>query len=159
VPPQPRHYFLYAPAELPPRRLKLPAPAPATLEGFDLVYDTFSEKWSGRVASLRKQPGSSVHGLLYALTPPQLAAVAAWREGEAQEEVEVKLKRRSVKAVAFVTAPARRTLEGAVSEKFLGALVRGVAQARLPQPYVQRLQAEAAIVERVQKYGREKGLL
>jgi len=150
-------YFLHAPAELPPAKLKLPKPVTAQLEGFDLVYDAFSKQWEGRVASLHKKPGSRVYGLLYKLTAAQLKEVEKWRADEEKIEVDVKAGART-KAVAFTTPKAKRTEAGDVSQAFLSALAQGAEQAKLPKDYVERLKAEAAIVQRVQAYGHVRGL-
>jgi hypothetical protein len=153
-------YFLHAPAELPPAELKLPAPAGAQLRDFELVFDAPSAKWDGRVAALHRKRGASVYGLMYALTPAQLSAVERWRAGEVKLEVAVKAdgSAKAVKAVAFEPPSASRSTTGPVSETFLAALVRGAEQARLPADYVERLKAEAELVQRVQRFGRSHGL-
>jgi gamma-glutamylcyclotransferase len=151
------HYFLHAPAELPPAQLKLPKPVTAQLEGFDLVYDAFSPQWKGRIASLHPKPGGRVYGLLYKLTPAQLKAVEKWRAGEQKIEIDVKAATKT-KAIAFTTPEAKRTEAGDVSQQFVFALAQGAEQAKLPKDYVERLKAEAAIVQRVQTYGHVRGI-
>jgi hypothetical protein len=44
-----------------------------------------------------------------------------------------------VKAVAFTTSPARRSLEGPVSPRFLAALESGARSAGLPQGWLDEL--------------------
>ncbi len=153
--PKATYYFLHAPAELPPPELKLPTPVAAQLQGFDLVYDAFSSAWKGRVASLHPKPGASVYGLLYALTAEQLSKVERWRSGEEKIEVDVQAPKK-MKAIAFATPEGRRTREGDISETFLTALVTGAEQAELPAEYVEKLKAEAEIVQRVQRFGAAK---
>ena len=62
---------------------------------------------------------------------------------------------KKVKAYAFVPTPQGRA-DSLVSESFVAALVRGAAQARLPAAYVGQLEAEASILEAVQRFGREQ---
>ena len=151
-------FFHFAPAELPPEELKLAPPTPASLSGFDLVYDAFSSRWGGRVASLRSKPGSSVHGLLYSLTPAQLSKIEKWRAGEKELEVSV-LKTdvaEPLKAIAFTTPKKNATSSGEVSEAFVQALIKGAEHAHFPAEYLNRLKAEEQILKRVQQFGRSR---
>ena len=58
------------------RRCPTSAPAgPATLDGWRLAFGGHSRTWGGPVATLVKDPDEWVDGLLYALTPGELAVL------------------------------------------------------------------------------------
>jgi hypothetical protein len=44
-----------------------------------------------------------------------------------------------LEATAFATSPARASLDGPVSQRFVEALARGARAAGLPEPYLARL--------------------
>jgi hypothetical protein len=58
-----------------------------------------------------------------------------------EREVEVFVEGVPVPAVAFTTAPGRRSLDGPVSPRFMEALQRGARAAGLPEAYLEELRA------------------
>ena len=137
---------------------KLGAGEAAQLDGHALFFTGRSPRFAGRVAALAEAKGDQVHGLLHQLDDAQWALVEAFEraEGGRPKKVKVRCGSRAVEAVAFV--PPRG--EGAeIDEGYLAALVRGLIASQLPKDYLQARAAEALLVERVQRVGRERGLL
>jgi hypothetical protein len=113
----------------------------------ELVYDFPSRWWGGRVAGLADKPGSSVFGRLMEIQGKDWPIIQH-KEGAVtgmciEREVSVRVEGKTVKAIAFTTKPARKSTEGAVSQRFVEALVRGAKTAGLPQSYVDQLAASA----------------
>jgi len=108
-----------------------------------LVYDFPSRWWGGRVAGLVDQPGARVHGVLFEIDPRDWPIIQH-KEGAVtgmcvEREVRVRAGGEELDATAFVTNPARRSLEGPVSPRFVEALERGARAAGLPEDYVRSL--------------------
>lgn len=101
-----------------------------------LVYDFPSRWWGGRVAGLADEKGSSVHGLVFEITLKDWPIIQH-KEGAVtgmcvERPVQVKLATGVIEAFAFTTNPQRASTEGPVSERFIEALTRGAAAAKLP---------------------------
>jgi AIG2-like family len=108
-----------------------------------LVYDFPSRWWAGRVAGLEDRAGATVHGVLFEIAPKDWPIVQH-KEGAVtgmcvEREVRVRAGGQELTATAFVTNPARRSLDGPVSQRFLDALERGARAAGLPEAYVTSL--------------------
>lgn len=109
----------------------------------DLVYDFPSRWWGGRVAGLVDRPGASVFGRLFTV-PGADWPIVQHKEGAitgmcVERAVWVRAGGERVEATAFTTNPARASLEGAVSPRFVEALLRGARAAGLPEAYLARL--------------------
>jgi gamma-glutamylcyclotransferase len=114
-------------------------------EGMDLAlaYDFPSRWWGGRVAGLVDSPGATVHGLLFRI-PGKDWPIIQHKEGFVthmcvERPVRVRLAGEDVEATAFTTADNRKSSEGAVSERFVEALVRGAETAGLPASWLKSL--------------------
>jgi gamma-glutamylcyclotransferase len=125
-------------------------PAGEAAEAVDLAldYDFPSRWWAGRVAGLIERPGASVHGLLFRI-PGKDWPVIQHKEGLVtgmcvERVVRVRSGGRELDAVAFTTAPQRRSKDGLVSERFVQALVRGAQAAGLPEAWINSLRAGGA---------------
>jgi gamma-glutamylcyclotransferase len=122
---------------------ELPAGKLAEARDLGLVFDFPSRWWGGRVASLADAPGQRVFGKLFTLAGEDWPIVQH-KEGAitgmcVEREVEVIVDGVPVKAVAFITAPGRRSLDGPVSPRFMEALQRGASAAGLPAAYLDEL--------------------
>lgn len=109
----------------------------------DLVYDFPSRWWGGRVAGLTDAPGGSVYGRLFEING-QDWPIIQHKEGAVtgmcvERLVRVRVEGQELKATAFVTSPKRASTEGAISQRFIDALVRGAQSAGLPAEYIERL--------------------
>ncbi len=150
----PRRYFAYStvldPAAFEEWRqqhgydfFQLPAGARAEALDLALVYDFPSRWWGGRVAGLEDRPGGVVHGLLLEVAPEDWPIIQH-KEGAitgmcVEREVRVRTGGGETSATAFTTAPARRSVEGPVSPRFVEALVRGARAAGLPESWISSL--------------------
>jgi hypothetical protein len=90
-------------------------------------------------------PGQRVFGRLFTLAAEDWPIVQH-KEGVitgmcVEREVEVFVEGVPVPAVAFTTAPGRRSLDGPVSPRFMEALQRGARAAGLPEAYLEELRA------------------
>ncbi|MCY1074801.1 gamma-glutamylcyclotransferase [Archangium lansingense] len=122
----------------------------------ELVYDVPSAVWKGRVARLVDAPGRRVLGQLRTLPPPTWPLVARVEKvlAEATRERPVRVRTASgalISARAFTPAAPRHPARGPVSVAFLVALARAAEHAKLPADEVERLQAEARLVQTVQR--------
>ncbi|WP_434383848.1 gamma-glutamylcyclotransferase [Melittangium boletus] len=127
----------------------------------ELVYDVRAPDWDGRVARLVAAPGQRLAGRLRAVPPPFWPQVRALEEQLAQathtHPVHVRTASGALVTAQAFTPPAPASPDrGPVSQDFLGALARAAAYARLPSPYVTRLQAEAQLVQAVQRAQTER---
>ncbi len=109
----------------------------------DLVYDFPSRWWGGRVAGLVDKPGASVFGRLFTV-PGADWPIVAHKEGGitgmcVERPVRVRVGGEVIEATAFATNPARASLDGPVSPRFVEALARGARTAGLPEAWVARL--------------------
>lgn len=109
-----------------------------------LVYDFPSRWWGGRVAGLADAVGSRVCGVVFEIAEKDWPIIQH-KEGAVtgmcvEKPVKVKLTSGDVvDAIAFTTNPARRSLEGPVSERFVEALTRGARSAGLSEAWVDSL--------------------
>ena len=124
----------------------------------DLVHDVPSRGWHGRVARLVNAPGKRVLGLLRPLAASDWPQVARVEKVLALASLERPVQVRTasgtlVSARTFTPPAARRPSpdEGEISVPFLVALARAAEHAQLPPGHVERLQAEAQLVQTVQR--------
>ena len=122
---------------------ELPAGELAEAPGLALVYDFPSRWWAGRVAGLMDAPGGAVWGRLLEISEKDWPIVQH-KEGavtgmSVERAVRVKVGGREVEATAFTTNPARASVDGPVSARFVEALVRGATSAGLPAEWLASL--------------------
>lgn len=108
-----------------------------------LVFDFPSRWWGGRVAGLAAAAGQRVFGRVFEIAEKDWPIVQH-KEGFVtgmcvEKTVKVKVGGAMVDAIAFTTNPARASLDGPVSDRFVEAIVRGATQAALPAEWVQQL--------------------
>jgi len=108
-----------------------------------LIYDFPSRWWGGRVAGLEDRLGGVVHGVLFEIAPKDWPIIQH-KEGAVtrmcvEREVRVRTPAGERTAMAFTTAPGRKSLDGPVSSRFVEALVRGARAAGLPEPWIAEL--------------------
>lgn len=124
---------------------ELPKGVHGEVEDLALVYDFPSRWWGGRVAGIQDAPGARVCGVVFEIAEKDWPIVQH-KEGavtgmSVEKPVKVKLTDGTfVDATAFATNPARRSLEGAVSTRFVDALVRGARSAGLSEAWVTALE-------------------
>jgi hypothetical protein len=122
---------------------ELPPGRQAVAEDLALVYDFPSRWWGGRVAGLVDRAGSQVHGIVFTIAGPDWP-ILQHKEGQVtnmcvERPVKVRIGDELVEATAFTTNPARRSLEGPVSGRFVEALARGARSAGLPAAWVEEV--------------------
>ena len=100
---------------------------------------------AGGYASLARTPGACVHGVLWRLTPRDLAALDAY------ESVDTGLYRRAMRPVRFKgrTSPAllylgRRPGQSKARRGYLQSVIAAARDWKLPAEYIARLQRRAA---------------
>lgn len=125
----------------------LPEGQLAEAKGVDLIFDFPSRWWGGRVAGLIDKEGASVFGRLFEI-PAKEWPIIQHKEGvvtgmSIERTIRVLVDGKEVEAIAFVTSPQRRSLDGSVSERYLEALARGAKQSGLPESYISSLPAKA----------------
>lgn len=141
------------------RGVSLPSPPEGELaEALDveLVYDVPSAAWRGRVARLVDAPGQRVPGRLRAMPPAAWPLVTRVEKVLAGATLERPVRVRTASGALFsaraFTPPApSRPPRSPVSVAFLVALARAAEHAKLPADAVERLQAEARLVQTVQR--------
>ncbi|MBE2248006.1 MAG: gamma-glutamylcyclotransferase [Myxococcus sp.] len=122
----------------------LPKGELAEAADLNLVYDFPSRWWGGRVAGLADAPGARVCGVVFEISEKDWPIIAHKEGGVTGMSVErpVRVKLASgevVDATAFTTNPARKSLEGPVSARFVEALARGARAAGLSEAWVDSL--------------------
>ena len=125
----------------------LPKGQVAAAQDVQLVYDFPSRWWGGRVAGLTSAPGQKVWGVLFEIAKKDWPIIQH-KEGVVtgmcvEHAVKVQLGDKQVDAVAFVTDPTRASTDGAVSSRFVDALVRGATSAGLPAEWISSLKSPA----------------
>jgi AIG2 family protein len=136
--------------------LALPEGELAEALDVELLYDASAADWGGKVARLVDAPGRKVLGLLRRMPPHTWPLVARLETALAQavEERPVRVRTASgavLSARAFTPPAPGQAPRGVVSVAFLEAHARAAEHAALPAAYVERLQAEARIVQTVQR--------
>ncbi|MFN0061231.1 MAG: gamma-glutamylcyclotransferase family protein [Myxococcaceae bacterium] len=121
----------------------LPEGELAQASDVELVFDFPSRWWGGRVAGLADAKGQSVWGRVFRISPRDWPIIQH-KEGFithmcVEREVSVMVKGERQTATAFTTRPERQSQDGAISARFVEALVRGAKGAGLPADYVTRL--------------------
>jgi hypothetical protein len=125
---------------------ELPSGAQGQALDLGLTWDFLSRWWGGRVAGLKDEPGSTVHGLVFEIAEKDWAIIQH-KEGVVtgmcvERAVKVKLADgKVVDAIAFTTNPQRATSDGEISQRFVEALTRGAKAAGLPEAWVSKLAA------------------
>lgn len=123
----------------------------------DVVYDVPSAAWGGKVARLVDAPGKRLPGLLRRLSPEQWEAVSRWEaplaEATTSRAVKVRTATGALLTAQAFTPPARGSTPppGPISEAFLITVAVAAERAGLSADHVERLQAEARIVETIQQ--------
>lgn len=125
----------------------LPEGVVACAKDFDLIFDFPSRWWGGRVAGLKATEGSSVYGRLYEI-PAVNWPVVQHKEGvvtgmSIEIPIKVMADGKVFEATAFTTSPNRASLQGAVSPRYIEALIDGARQAGLPEEYIAALKNKA----------------
>ncbi len=124
----------------------------AELKQHDLVYRAYRDSWNGRVAGF-ESGSESVYGEVYALDEAaQRWVLAAEKSIDAvPREVSVMVAGLRKMAWAFVPRAAPSDEGTLVSEPFVAHVLEGLASTAAPAPYIDKLFAEAAILETVQR--------
>ena len=122
----------------------LPKGELAEAADLSLVYDFPSRWWGGRVAGLAEAPGMRVCGVVFEISEKDWPIISHKEGGVTgmciERPVRVKLTSgQLVDAIAFTTNPARASLDGPVSTRFLEALSRGARSAGLSEAWVDSL--------------------
>ena len=139
------------------RALALPKGTVGEAQGVELVFDSVSERWEGRVAGLQKRKGASVLGKVLEIPDADWPLIREWEgacDGRVETPVTVKVGTRKVEATAFAAAPGQAAGPGPVSEPYILSWVRGAEVSGLPKAYLEEVKAEAQILQRVQAFGR-----
>ncbi|MFL5346241.1 MAG: gamma-glutamylcyclotransferase [Hyalangium sp.] len=141
--------------------LELPEGELAEALDVELVYDAPAPDWGGRVARLVDAPGRRVMGLLRRMPAqvwPLVARLESTLASAAEERpVRVRTATGAVLSARTFTPPApRHAPPGPISVEFLVSHARAAERAALPATYVERLQAEAHLVQRIQKAQSER---
>ena len=128
---------------------ELPQGQLAEAKGLELVFDFPSRWWGGRVAGLRENPSESVYGLLFKI-PSKNWPVVQHKEGvitgmSIEKKIKVNCNGTEFEAIAFTTTPARASLEGPVSERYVEALTRGAGLCGLPSSYIEKIRSRSRI--------------
>lgn len=115
--------------------------------GIDLLYDFPSRWWGGRVAGLKDNKDSKIYGLVFEI-PAKDWPIIQHKEGgitgmSVERSVRVLVDGKEVEATAFTTSPGRASTDGAISPRFVEALINGAEQAGLPKAYIQKLKTSA----------------
>jgi gamma-glutamylcyclotransferase len=124
---------------------QLPEGQVAEARDVELIYDFPSRWWGGRVAGLADKAGSSIFGRVLDISAKDWPIIQH-KEGAVtgmcvERAVRLRVGDKDVEATAFTTSPARASQDGAISARFVEALVRGARAAGLPADYVTRLEA------------------
>ncbi len=126
---------------------QLPEGQVAEARNVDLIFDFPSRWWGGRVAGLVDKSDSSVFGRLFEI-PAVDWPVIQHKEGlvtgmSVERPLKLVANGKVYDATAFVTSPDRASLQGAVSTRFVEALISGAKQAGLPDSYIESLKSKA----------------
>jgi cation transport regulator ChaC len=126
---------------------ELPEGQVAKAVDMDLVFDFPSRWWGGRVAGLVDKKGSEVYGRLFEIVD-QDWPVVQHKEGfvtgmAVERPIKVLVGGQEIEAIAFTTSPARQSLQGPISERYLQALIEGATRSGLPKEYVDSLPSRA----------------
>ncbi|AGC47308.1 hypothetical protein MYSTI_06035 [Myxococcus stipitatus DSM 14675] len=165
--PSPRPWFAFSvdlsPAVARERLSGLPVP-PSLPDGelaeamdVDVVYDVPSAAWGGKVARLVDAPGKRLPGLLRRVSPEVWDAMsrleAPLAEATTSRPVKVITSTGGILSAHAFTPPARGGTPppGPISEAFLIAVAVAAERAGLSAEHVERLQAEAHIVQTIQQ--------
>jgi gamma-glutamylcyclotransferase (GGCT)/AIG2-like uncharacterized protein YtfP len=132
----------------------------AALQDHRLGFPLYSGDWGGGVAGLSHAHGGKVWGMVYELTEADLAALDAYEGWKGvgnqhnvydRETVTVDLVRpddgsvpRRVRAYTYFP---RTFNPSPPSRRYLETVLRGARHHRLPEDYVERLRATAAVEE------------
>lgn len=138
------------------------APLPALPEGevaaaldVELLYDVPAPDWGGHVPRLVEAPGRRVMGRVRLMPLESWPQVAKLEEALSlatrERPVRVRTATGAMLLARAFTPPPTEPSPGLVSESYLEALARAAEHAKLPTDYVSRLQAEARLIQAVQR--------
>lgn len=157
-------YFAYG-SNLDPQQMRARCPGEkivglAALRDHRLAFPLYSNRWGGGVASVQPAHADAVWGVLYELTESDLRELDEYEGFRApgdqhnvydREQITVELVRpddgsipRRVRAAAYVARPSNPSPP---SRRYLDAILTGARHHRLPEEYVAKLSAIAALPE------------
>jgi gamma-glutamylcyclotransferase (GGCT)/AIG2-like uncharacterized protein YtfP len=130
----------------------------AALRDHRLIFPLYSNTWEGGVASIQTHHGETVWGVLYDVSPSDLAVLDEHegfrKEGDQhnvydRQHVTVELVRpdddsfsRRVRADLYVARPSNPSPP---SQRYLDTIVSGALHHRLPEEYIAKLSAVAVL--------------
>jgi len=128
------------------RGIEILSREPARLPGYRLVFDLAGFPWiEPAFASIERHPEREVHGVLYRLTPDQLARIDSY-EGRAYSFIEVEVEGASSGTTRCRTYRSRRATPGLrPSRRYLRVLCRGARENGLPPSYLRELGAHPTV--------------
>jgi len=102
-------------------------PRRARLEGYRLVFDTYSPSWRGGVAGIREESGSHVIGAIYAVEDEDFSILDRYQgvpTSRSRVKVVVRTDEGLEEAYTYVSAGPRRRVTP--SRSYLSLMVRGL---------------------------------
>jgi cation transport regulator ChaC/SOS response regulatory protein OraA/RecX len=118
----------------------------AKLDGFEIRFDKKSDDGSGKTNIAKMMDGGTVWGVLFELTPEQMATLASREKGYATRD-DLKVIRDGV-PVAATTFVAKKQTEGLKPTRtYLDYLIAGAREHQLPPEYIAKLQAVEVTVK------------
>ena len=133
---------------------ELPEGEVAAALDVELLYDVPAPDWGGHVPRLVDAPGRRVTGRVHVMpleSWPQVAKLEALSLATSERPVRVRTVTGAMLSARAFTPPPPVPSPGPVSESFLEALAQAAEHAKLPTYYVSRLQAEARLIQTVQR--------
>jgi hypothetical protein len=129
----------------------------AELHGHALTYRAYQAHWNGRIAGF-EAAAESVFGCLFELNADDQRWVLAAEQsvGAVAQEVIVTASGRQQTATAFVPKVGPNDSQQLVSESFVAHVLEGLLAINAPSPYLDKLFAEAAVLESVQRFERNE---
>ncbi len=130
--------------------------------GATLIYSAPSTFWEGKVPVLLAAAKSDLYGVLYVLTADEMKHVDACERalGGVPLVVTIRCNGSTVSATTYAAQVSENLNDDiAVSEKYVAAMAQGARECNLPAGYVEALEAESMLLDRIQRFGRENNLL
>lgn len=147
---EPCFYFAYG-SNMSARQMAERCPGAETMgsavaEGWQLRFDRPSRRWGGHVADIVQTPGSATWGVLWRVTPTHLAALDGF-EGVATgayRRINLVVRQPGESDLhAESYAVCEPGVVGNPSSAYLGVILAGAMEHRLPDEYVRQLQSFA----------------